>query len=407
MSSHNTVTLEARDHDPSVSREEPNTLLDLLLVASSHKKLVSWIIGGGMLATIFVLLIMPPTFTAEAKLMPPQQNQSIANVMLGQLGPLAALAGKDLLQKNPAELYVTMLKSETIANHLIQKYQLMSVYKAKKMVDAREELEDRTDIALNVKDGVITLKVDDKDPNRAAQIANSYIDELRDLTQKLAVSEASQRRLFYENQLQAAKQNLANAEVDLRRTQETTGLIQIESQARAMIQSIASLRAEIAAREIQLQSMRSFATADNPDVKRLETEIAAARGQLAKLERDDQHSGTDVMVPTGQVPRAGLEYLRKYREVKYYETIYELLAKQFEAAKLDESKNAAIVQVLDPANVPERRSKPKRALLSLVALIVLTILAILVVALWEAVEKFRRNPESMDKLVRLRLALRT
>jgi uncharacterized protein involved in exopolysaccharide biosynthesis len=167
------------------------------------------------------------------------------------------------------------------------------------------------------------------------------------------------------------------------------------------------LRAEIAAREIQLQSMRSFATADNPDVKRLETEIAAARGQLAKLERDDQHSGTDVMVPTGQVPRAGLEYLRKYREVKYYETIYELLAKQFEAAKLDESKNAAIVQVLDPANVPERRSKPKRALLSLVALIVLTILAILVVALWEAVEKFRRNPESMDKLVRLRLALRT
>jgi uncharacterized protein involved in exopolysaccharide biosynthesis len=238
----------------------------------------------------------------------------------------------------------------------------MKVYRDKRLSDARKDLQDATDIQ-NGKEGFITVAVEDKDRKRAADLANAYVEELRNLTSNLAITEAGQRRLFFEQQLGKAKDDLANAEVALKVTQQKTGLIQMDSQAKAIIESVAAVRAQIAAKEVELQAMQFSATDQNPDLLLLRQQLAGLRAQAAKLESQQNSGGGDIQVPTGAVPEAGLQYIRSLRDVKYYETIFELLAKQLEASKLDEARQGAVIQVVDPAVEPDRKSSPKRAML--------------------------------------------
>jgi uncharacterized protein involved in exopolysaccharide biosynthesis len=241
----------------------------------------------------------------------------------------------------------------------------MHVYGKKRLSDARKRLANDSEI-FATKDGVIVVSVESTDPGRAADMANTYVTELKTLNQSLAVSEAGQRRLFFEQQLNQAKEDLAAAEVALRDTQEKTGLIAIDSQAKAIIESMAALRGQIAAKEVELKASQTYATSRNPQVILLQQELAGLRGQLAQLERKSAQGKGDVMVPTSAIPSASVEYVRRLREVKYRETLFELLAKQYEAAKLDESKSAAVIQVIDPAVPPDRKSGPFRSLIVLV-----------------------------------------
>ena len=204
--------------------------------------------------------------------------------MLGQLGALAGGAGQALGIKNPNDTFVAMLKSRTVADNLIQKFELKGVYEEKLMMYARKELASNTNIASG-KDGVITIDVDDKDPKRAAEIANAYVDQLRDLTLNLAVGEAGQRRLFFETQLKKSKDDLANAEVDLKKFQQKTGLIDPKGQAGLTVSAAASLRAQITAREVQLAAMRTFATEQNPEMLRTQEELSSLRAEMARMEK--------------------------------------------------------------------------------------------------------------------------
>jgi uncharacterized protein involved in exopolysaccharide biosynthesis len=313
--------------------------------------------------------------------MPPQQPQSAAAAIAGQLGAIAALAGgtsKDLGLKNPSDMYVGILKSRSIADELIKQFELQRVYREKRMTDTRREL-DRHSVIRSGKDGLITIEVEDKDPNRAAKMANAYVQELYKANQRLAISEASQRRVFFEKQLEDEKQALSAAELELKKTQEATGMIQLSSQADAIIRAAASVRAQITAREVQLQVMRSFATEENSDVIRVKNEIAGLQSQLGKLENDEKLGGGNIQVPTGKVPQVGLEYLRRFREVKYHESIYELLAKQYEAARIDEGKNAPVIQVVDEAIPPDKKSSPPRTIIVLLCMIAGALLATLYV----------------------------
>jgi uncharacterized protein involved in exopolysaccharide biosynthesis len=302
-------------------------------------------------------------------------------------------------------MYVGILKSRTIADNIIARFALDKLYGTETQTDTRNVLAGVTNLIAG-KDGLITIEVDDKDPERAAALANAYVDELHRLTESLAVTEAAQRRLFFEKQLKEAKENLANAEAALQKTQEQTGLIRLDEQGRAIIEAVARLRAQIAAKEVQLAAMRSFATQNNPEYVLAREELSGLRVELSKLEKAGGASVGDIFVPTGRVPEVGLEYVRKLRDVKYFETMFELLAKQYELAKADEAKDSSVIQVLDRAIPPDKKSKPlRRQIVILAAFFGLLVAAVAVLGreLWL---RSRNDPASSEKLALLKDYLR-
>jgi uncharacterized protein involved in exopolysaccharide biosynthesis len=338
------------------------SFFDLLLAIARRKRLILGMAAAGALVAAAIALLVPPQFTGTAVIMPPTQQQSTASALLGQLGPIAGLAGRDLGIKNPADMYIGILTGRTIADDLIRAFDLQNLYRVKTMMEARKRLAALSSISSG-KDSLIKISVDDRDPRRAAAIANAYVDELYKQTNRLALTDSAQRRLFFERQLAAERTALADAEAALKATQQRTGVLQVNAQVEAVIRSIAQMRAEIAGREVSLQSLKGAATDRNPEVVRQESELAALRAQLQKLEASaGTHRAGDPAIPAAQVPQVGLEYMRALRDLKYHETLFELLSKQYEVARIDEAKDAPIIQVLDPAVPPERKSWPPRAL---------------------------------------------
>ncbi|MDP9263466.1 MAG: hypothetical protein M3O85_03990, partial [Acidobacteriota bacterium] len=288
------------------------------------------------------------------------------------------------------------LRSRTVADGMIQRFDLLKHYKTTRMLNARQELVAASAISADL-DGVITIDVDDKDPATAAALANGYVDEFQKLSQTLAISEAAQRRAFFEKEFRNAREQLSDAELALKKVQETTGLIQLDSQTRALVEYAAHLQAQIAATEVRVRTMQSFATKQNPDLIRAENELEALRGQLAGIQRAGGAS-VGSGASTGKVPAAGLEYARKLRDVKYYEALSAILANQYQAAKLDESKEAAIIQVLDKAVVPERKSKPKRSSIVLMFGLLGAFGAMVWVLGQAANERAMANPEHLARM---------
>ena len=400
MSEQMTVEIESLS---GRNTDEEFRFLDLLVVLARHKRLVICSTSLAGLAALIVSLLMTPVFMSSAKIMPPQQPQSSGMAaMLGQLGGLAAVAGAGGL-KGPADLYVGLLESRTVSDHLISRFKLQDRYQTT-MQGARDALRSSSQISIGKEDGMIQVAVTEKDPQFAADLANGYVDELAKLTQTMALSEASQRRLFFEKQLIAVKDQLATAEIALRKTQERTGLIQPAGQVQAIISNAAQLKGTIAAKEVELNAMRTFAAGKNPELLRAQEELRALQTQLSKLENEQPSRSSGFMVPTGKLPEAGTEYVRSVRDVKYYETIFELLAKQFELAKIDEAKNSSLIQLLDKAIPAEHKSKPKRALITVVGLIFGFTLGILLAFIREAYFNSLQNPENRLRLQQLAAA---
>ncbi|WP_019101141.1 GumC family protein [Chromobacterium haemolyticum] len=361
------MSIHDKAEPQTISNDEIN-LFDVLKILLKHKR---WVIGSVIAlgsGALVLSLLLPPLYTSSAKLLPPQQQSSSTNMLLGQLGGLAGMAGGIAGLKNPGDLYIGLLQSRTVADNLIQQFKLKQRYATDTMDETRKALQNASVISSNSKDGLISISVEDKDPQFAAALANGYIAQLIRLNQSLAVTDAAKRRLFFETQLKQTKTQLAAAETALRQTQERTGMIQPDGQVQAIMNTVTQLKASVAAKEVQLEALRSYATEQNPLYLRTKQELAGLKTQLAKLENGAETAG-DVMVPTGKMPQSGLEYLRRLREVKYQETIFELLAKQYELARIDEAKDSSQIQILDSAVVPELRSKPVRSLIMAAGLV--------------------------------------
>lgn len=415
----NTTTTDVRQLEPELfpseavsqaKNDEEISLLDLCIVLARRKWLIAKITVAFGLIALIVSLLLPKKYTATTTVLPPQQNSSLSSALMSQignsLGSLGALAGSSMGLKNPNDMFVAMFKSRTVENAMIQRFGLMAEYHEKYMSTARKAFESHATVESNAKSNLIEISIEDKDAKRAAEMVNAYVDEYRRLSQHLAIGEAAQRRLFFEQQLEQAKDNLANAEEALEETEQKTGMIEINSQARALIESAAALRAQITAKEVQLQAMRTYATGQNSDVVQAQEELDSMRAQLAKLAGNgDDTAG--LIVPKGQVPKAGIEYVRKLRDVKYYETIFEILARQYELAKLDEAKEGALIQVVDPAIVPDYKSFPKRGLITVIAAIIGLFIGVFVAFTQEGMERLRRDPEQSERLAILRKALWT
>lgn len=329
-----------------------------------------------------VAFLIPPEYTAEAVILTPQQAQSSLSAMaqLAGGGASAGLSGLSLLTgfglRNPSDLYVGILESRTIADALIKKYNLRHVYDDKYLKTARKHLKQNTSIKAG-KDTLIHVEVSDRNPDRAAQLANAYVEELAQRNSTVALTEASQRRLFFEQQLTKEKNLLSDAEIALRNTQQFTGLVVPTGQAEALIRSASQLHAEILSRQAQLAGMKTYVTDDNPRFQMVKRELAALQSELAGLEQGEHVAGTPEL-PLGKLPQAGLEYIRKYRDLKYHEALFEALSKQYEAARLDEARAAPLIQVIDSAVVPEKKSWPPRTIIVLAS----TILAVVISVLW-------------------------
>lgn len=387
----------------NVSADDYFSLLELLISLAEHKlKLVfvPLLAGAAIYGATYAL---PNTYTGTVQLLPPQ-GQSGASALLGQLGPLGGLAGGALGGKTSNETYIGMLGSRVVSDELIERFGLAKVYDTVYLSDTRKALKNAVTFT-NSRDGMIIIEVDDKDPARAAAMANAYAMTLRKLTQTMAVTEASRRRLFFDTQVELTKEALAKAEVALKETQEKTGMIHLSGQAQSTIEAAASIKAMIASKEVALRAMRSFATTSNPDYQRAEQELAGLRAQLAKVETAPNAGHGDIAIPTSKMPSVALDYARRLRDVKYQEALFEALAKQAELAKIDEAKDSAMVQVLDPAVIPDKKSKPRRALITLVGMLAAFILMLCWAILNSVVVLSKADPVVAERLARLRKSL--
>ena len=390
----------------AAQQDDEINLFDLLIVLAKHKLMVlGFPLVAGVLAVI-VSLLLPNIYTATTKILPPQQGQAGgAAAMLAQLGGLAGAAGGLAGIKNPSDLYIGMMKSRTVADNIIQRFDLTKVYEGKYPSQVRLTFANASNITAG-KDGIISIDVDDKDPKRAADLANAYVEELMKLTQVLAVTEASQRRLFFERQLGQAKESLAKAEAAARGAMQSGGLMQVEGQGRTLVETTARLRGQITVKEVQIGAMRSFATDRNPDMRMAQQELDTLKYELARLEGAGTlgHSKTNADRSPDKAG-SGIDSVRLLRDVKYQETVYELLAKQFELAKIDEAKESTVVQVLDKAIEPDRKSKPKRSVVVLLATLAALFVGVIGAFVREALVKAKANPDQAGKLSDLKRAI--
>ncbi len=377
--------------------QEMNAIGLLTFLGRNRRMIAGWTFAAAVVG-IAVSLLLPKTFTGVTRILPPQQGQSTAAMMLGQLGGgLGALAGGSLGIRNPSDFYIGMLKSQTVADALVERFKLKELYDEKYLVDARARLA-RDSRFSSEKSGIITIQADAGDPKMAADLANAYVEQLYRLTSTLAVGEAAQRRAFFERHLQQTKDKLADAEVKLRQAIESGGLVSVDAQGRAAVETVARLRAQMSAKEIQLGAMKAYATPSNPDLQRAERELSSMRQELARLE-----SGTPAGDAAGGDAK-GVGNIRLLREVKYNEVMFELLAKQYEMARVDEAKEAPLVQVLDRATPPEKKSGPKRAQIVILATLGGFFAAVVAAFARTKLQAARQDPAFASKMDSLRAA---
>ena len=384
---------DSRDDERFAQDDDEINLLDLLQVVVDNLRLlvlVPLLVGVLALGASFLIA---PTFTARTKFLPPQQQQSGAAAMLQSLGALGGLAGAATGLKNPSDQFVAFMRSTTVQDALIARFKLAEHFKSQFKSDARARLEGITAINSG-KDGLIVVEVNDKDPVFAAGLANAYVEELSTLLDRLAVTEAQQRRVFFEAQLQKTKEALIKAEQALGAS--GVNAATLKTRPEVAVAAVAQLQAQIAAQEVKLASMRGYLTESASDFRQAQTELAALRSQLGKSEK------TSTATPSG----GDADYITRYRDFIYQQTLFELFAKQYEIARIDESREGAVIQVVDAAEPPERKSKPQKAMIAALATLGSGLFLLLFVFVRQALRNAGHSPATAEKLKNLRTSFR-
>ena len=375
-----------------VANDDEGSVIDL--VTTLAQRWVLLIVGPLIigLAALGITYVVPQTFTARTSFLPPQQQGSAAASALSSLGALANLAGGGGL-RTPADQFAALMQSATVQDRIVERFKLLDVYDVRFKSDAKRELAERMRVNVSKRDGIISIEVDDHLPQRAADIANAHIEELRLLTSSLAITEAQQRRGFFERQLAETRGRLDAAQAALQGSGVGAGALKAEP--RAAAESYAKLRAEVTGAEVKLQALRSSLVDSAPEIMQQLAALSTMRSQLARVEH-----ANDAGSRSGSA-----DYIGKYREFKYQEAMFEFFARQFEVARVDEAREGALIQVIDVAQPPERKSKPKRAniaILSTVAAAALLAAWVLVQARWR---RLANDPVGRAKVLRLKQAL--
>jgi len=358
----------------------PETGIDLLSALKLLRARKWLLILGPLLAgaaAFGITFLFEPMFTARTVFLPPQQQSGAANA-LASLGPLAGLAGGVAGLKTPGDQYVALLQSANVEDRVIDRFELQKVYDQKLRVDTRRELKRNVRIELGKKDGLIVIEVDANKPQLSADIANEYVQQLRRVTTELALTEAQQRRTFFEREMKQTRAKLTDAQQALQAGGFSAGAMKAEPKTAA--ESYARVKAELTAAEVRLQVLRQSLTSASHEVQQQTSLVSALRGELRQAETSASAESKDA------------NYLSRYREFKYQEALFDLFSKQYELARVDESRDGSLIQVVDLASAPERKSRPKRATIAAattMAAFLLLLIGVLVSQQWRAGQKAR------------------
>lgn len=384
----------SQENVDSSSGESEINLLELCQVLVKRRMLIIFVTLAAIVLSISYCLTLKNIYTATARILPPQKDGGGGlSALLGQAGGLAALAAGAGLGGG-ADLYVGILKSRSVADDVIKKLDLTAKFKAKSHDAARKRLAGKVMVQSDKMTGIITINADDLDPKQAALLANTFIEELGRTTVRLNLSRVSTERMFLEKRLEVVRADLKIAEEEVKRFAQNNKIIQVDSQAKASIEGIVKLKAELASREVQLSVLKSYQTDESQEVKSLQTAIKRLRLEIDRLAGSS--SGGEGIPSIGAVPGVGLEYARRMRDMKVQEAIYEQLTKQYEVAKLNEAKDSSSIQVLDSAVPPDQKSKPKRSMIVILATFTAFFCSVFLAFIMEYLEKL---PDSDRKLL--------
>jgi len=377
--------------------------------------------GLGLLLSLVLAFAIPKRYTTSTRLMPPDSQSSSNMMMLAGMaqkaGPgLGSMAGDLLGLKSSGALFVGMLQSQTIQDQLIEQFELKKVYGKRLMLDARKQLSDRTAVQEDRKSGIITITVTDRSPQRAAAIANAYVNELNTMVAQLSTSSAHRERVFLEDRLQSVKRDLGNAEGQLAQFSSKNSTLDIQQQGKAMLDAASNLAGQMIAAESELQGLRQIYTENNARVRELSAQVGELHKELDKIGGTESSVGrarqsnadpsADLVTDSSaampypsirQLPLLGAKYADYYREAKIQETVYGLLTEQNELAKVEEAKETPSVKVLDAAEVPEKKSYPPR--LIVIGLGTILALAVAVICVLGKTRWHQMDPEDEGKVL--------
>ena len=378
-----------------MDQEEEINLLDYWQVLVKRRRLIYWIVGIAIIFSIVISLLLPKIYAATASTLPPQQDSmgsffgsGLEGLPAGSLGMMSGLLG----MKTPADLWVGLLKSNSVTDAIIDRFRLKELYKKKTQEKTRTNLKENIKI-LKQKEGIISITVEDKDPQRAADMANAFIEELDKINKKHGMSSGRRTRIFVEKRLAEARTDLAEAEEAVKSFLEKNKAVKLDVQSKETLEAIGDIKGALMAKEVELQTYLSFATPDHPEVKILRAEVEGLNDKIRELseggEKGDNSKVNDIFIPAKKMPRLGLQYVRLLRKSKIQETLHTLLTQQYEMARIQEAKDSPTVQVLDIAKVPEEKTKPKRGLIVLLTSFTALFLSIFIAFFMEFLEKNR------------------
>jgi len=372
--------------------EDEINLLDYWRVLVKYKKLIGAIVGGAIIISVIISLLLPKIYASTTRIFAPQ-NSPEAGILAQLPGGLAGLASGMIGGGTPADLWVGFLESQTLRDAIIDRFDLRELYESKTIEDARKSLNQSVRVKKS-KEGIVSIAVEDRVPERAAEMANAFVEELDKINKEVVMSSGRRMRIFVEKRLEEAKVKLAETEENVKDFQEKYKAIKLDDQSKAIIDAVGLMKGQLMAKEVELQTLLSFATQTNPQVAILKAEIKALRARLAELERGKGPSSstqTDIFIPTSRMPDLGLKYARLFRDLKIQETLFELLTQQYELSRIQEAKDSPTVQVLDRAVAPEKRSKPKRTRIVLLSVILSVFLSVFLAFFLEYIARLKDN----------------
>src|SRR3972149_6411584 len=384
--------------DNTMIDEDEINLLDYWRVLVKRKLLIGIIVGAAFVVSIIYSLTLPPIYASTASIFPPQQEGGMSGIASQLSGGLGALAGGFLGGSAPVDQWLAILKSQAIKDAIINRFDLMKVLKAKTMDDARNTVGGMIKVS-KAKEGIISITVEDKDPQRAATLANAIVDELDRFNKGIVTTSGRRMRVFVEERLKGAKDELRTSEEAIRGFQERNRALKLDDQSRAVMEAMGTVKGQLIAKEIELQTLLSYATPNNPQAEILSTQVKELSERLRELEEGKTNPGNplqkDIFIPTAKIPNLSLQYVRLLRDAKVQQTLYELLTQQYEMARIQEAKDTPTVQGLDEATVPEQREKPQRRQIVMLAIITAALFGVFAAFFMEYIEGVRVKEEKV------------
>jgi tyrosine-protein kinase Etk/Wzc len=387
--------------------ESEINLLDVLIALGQEKLTVTVVTLLAAIAGVVISLITPPTYMARTSIMPAQQGGGASALAgLSGLAGLAELSGMSGAVKSSDQMYIAFMRSQSVQMALIDQLKLKERYGSKNLEEARMSLTNRVSITADKSSGLLVIEAQDGDAEFAAKLANQQVHELKVILSRLAITEAQQRRLYYEQQIAKTKKTLVEVEVRFKEAQQKAGIQVTSMLVDSAIGLWAGTHAQITAKEQQLQMLGHFATLQNPEMRRLKTEIAVLRTQIIQYEKGNQQSGDREKgtFKAKDISPEQQDAAQAYRDLKIQETLLDGFVRQLEVVKIDEAKEGPPVQVLDVARAPEIRAKPERRKLVITYTLTGLILGLVLALLKALLHHAQSTPEGMQRLHDLRLA---